>query len=401
MMRKRILAAVLALMMCLGLAVPALAANEAAPSAPKIDIVLPEGGEPQLSTGDYQVRGGASPVALKDKTTDTILGYMIARSSEPESFSLSTYTLPVGTTINIKNLRNVEGGAGSQIDVMAIQACSDPDGDGVYDQWIYDFTKTPPVVPLEKETVGFPPSENNGRYSHVAFLMEDNKLKNNDMQDLPDAVTVTTDYLSEVFGPNTLIVLDMQIWTVVSADPQIVLQTGSHGSLIFLIDDEKAADSSSEAPAQPEKPAVPAAPAPATPTSAKVLVNGESKAFDAYEIGGSNFFKLRDLAYVLSGTEKQFEVGWDGAASAISLTSGQAYTPVGGEMAGKGAGAQTAKPSAAKIILDGKEISLTAYEIGGNNYFKLRDIGETFGFGIGWDGESQTITIDTSTGYTA
>ena len=70
-------------------------------------------------------------------------------------------------------------------------------------------------------------------------------------------------------------------------------------------------------------------------------------------------------------------------------------------MTGKGSGTQTANPSSAKIILDGEEISLTAYNIGGNNYFKLRDIGETFNFGIGWDNASKTITIDTSTGYTA
>lgn len=140
---------------------------------------------------------------------------------------------------------------------------------------------------------------------------------------------------------------------------------------------------------------------PASPASSTVLVNGKNIAFDAYSINGNNYFKLRDLAYVLSGTEKQFEVGWDGDANAISLTSGAAYTAVGGEMTGKGSGTQAAKPSAAKILLDGKEISLTAYEIGGNNYFKLRDIGRTFDFGIGWDGGSRTITIDTSTGYTA
>jgi hypothetical protein len=51
-------------------------------------------------------------------------------------------------------------------------------------------------------------------------------------------------------------------------------------------------------------------------------VNGQSVAFNAYNIDGNNYFKLRDLAYALNGTEKQFEVGWDGAANAISLTSG-------------------------------------------------------------------------------
>lgn len=151
----------------------------------------------------------------------------------------------------------------------------------------------------------------------------------------------------------------------------------------------------------PEKSDTPTTPVTATPTASTVLVNGEKTAFDAYSINGNNYFKLRDLAYVLNGTDKQFEVGWDGDAKAISLTSGAAYTAVGGEMTGKGSGTQTATPSTAKIILDGTEISLTAYSIGGNNYFKLRDIGQTFDFGIGWDGGSRTITIDTSVPYTA
>ncbi len=151
--------------------------------------------------------------------------------------------------------------------------------------------------------------------------------------------------------------------------------------------------SASTAPAQPKGPA-------ANPTSSKVLVNGKEVAFDAYTIDGSNYFKLRDLAFVLNGTEKQFEVGWDNASKTITLTSGQGYTANGSEMA-KGSGAQSASVSASKLLIDGKEVSLTAYTIGGNNYFKLRDIGQAFDFGIGWDNATKTITIDTSTGYTA
>lgn len=67
----------------------------------------------------------------------------------------------------------------------------------------------------------------------------------------------------------------------------------------------------------------------AVPTSSKVLVNGEVVAFDAYNINGSNYFKLRDLAKILSGTEKQFEVTWNNENKAIELISDKAYTAVG------------------------------------------------------------------------
>jgi hypothetical protein len=144
------------------------------------------------------------------------------------------------------------------------------------------------------------------------------------------------------------------------------------------------------------------APAPLTakPTSSTVLVNDAQTSFDAYNINDNNYFKLRDLAYVLSGTPKQFEVGYDDATKAITLTSGQSYTAEGGEMEGGGAGNKAANPTSSKIYLDGAEISLTAYNIGGYNYFKLRDIGQAFNFGVDWDGASQTIAIDTGKGYT-
>jgi len=138
----------------------------------------------------------------------------------------------------------------------------------------------------------------------------------------------------------------------------------------------------------------------AIPTASIVLVNGGNVAFDAYNINGNNYFKLRDLAFTLNGTAKQFAVGWDGANNAISLTSGQPYEPVGGEMTGKGAGSKEAVPTASKIYMDGKVVLFTAYNIGDNNYFKLRDIGEAFDFGVDWDGAAQTIRIDTSKGYT-
>ena len=138
----------------------------------------------------------------------------------------------------------------------------------------------------------------------------------------------------------------------------------------------------------------------AVPTASAVLVNGKNVSFDAYNINDNNYFKLRDLAYILNGTQKQFEVGWDGANNAISITSGKPYTTAGGEMAGKGSGNMEASPTSSRIYLDGKEIKLTAYNIGGNNYFKLRDIGQALNFGVDWNQAAQTVVINTSKGYT-
>ncbi len=46
------------------------------------------------------------------------------------------------------------------------------------------------------------------------------------------------------------------------------------------------------------------------------------------------------------------------------------------------------------IYVDGQRVSLTAYQIGGNNYVKLRDIGEAVGFNVYWDGTSVQVESD-------
>ena len=138
----------------------------------------------------------------------------------------------------------------------------------------------------------------------------------------------------------------------------------------------------------------------ATPTNSKVLINGKEVAFTAYNIGGNNYFKLRDIASAINGTKKNFSVGWDGANNAISLISKSAYTNVGGEMAvNANAVATEPKISNPKIFVDGKLTTLMAFNIADNNYIKLRDLGETFDFGVDWNNSTQTIEINTSKGY--
>lgn len=137
----------------------------------------------------------------------------------------------------------------------------------------------------------------------------------------------------------------------------------------------------------------------ASPTASKVLVNGKNISFDAYLIDQNNYFKLRDLAFVVKGTEKQFEVLWDGNKNAINLISKKAYTPVGKEMTKGKSGKIIAKLSTSVIYKDSLEEELVAYTINGNNYFKLRDIAKAFDIGITWDGETGTIGIDTSLSY--
>lgn len=137
----------------------------------------------------------------------------------------------------------------------------------------------------------------------------------------------------------------------------------------------------------------------ASPSSTNLIVNGKNAATDAYSIGGNNYIKLRDLAAMVNNTEKNFEVTWDGAKNAINLLSNQAYTPVGGEMAMGDGQSKSASRTNSKIFVDGGEVVMTAYNIGGNNYFKLRDVMQIFNISVGWDGATSTAALSTNEGY--
>jgi uncharacterized repeat protein (TIGR02543 family) len=134
----------------------------------------------------------------------------------------------------------------------------------------------------------------------------------------------------------------------------------------------------------------------AMPTTSTVLVDGMPLEFDAYNIKGNNYFKLRDLAQAVNNTANNFEVTWDGVNNVINLLSNTPYTPVGGELVKGDGEAKTAILSTSAVYKDGKEIYPTAYNINGNNYFKLRDIAEAFGIDVDWDGVAKIVSINTT-----
>lgn len=133
----------------------------------------------------------------------------------------------------------------------------------------------------------------------------------------------------------------------------------------------------------------------AIPTKSSFVLNGTKVSLEAYNINNNNYVKLRDVAKALNGGARQFEVIWDGAKQAIDIRSNHAYTPVGGEMAlSDNPSVKKAVLSNSKVYIDGKEAHLTAYRINGNNYFKLRDIGEAIGFDVVYDEMADAILIN-------
>lgn len=137
----------------------------------------------------------------------------------------------------------------------------------------------------------------------------------------------------------------------------------------------------------------------ATPTPHAIYVDGEKANVAAYEISGNNYFKLRDIAAIVNGSEKQFEVNWNEAQQRIDLTSGKAYTTVGGELGAISSANQSANASTAVVYKDGSKVDYTGYNINDNNFYKLRDVCQSFDIGVEWDGANQRVDIITTESY--
>ena len=78
----------------------------------------------------------------------------------------------------------------------------------------------------------------------------------------------------------------------------------------------------------------------------------------------------------------------------VTLLAGMA---IGASLVGGAAAGIVAEPTWQNIYVDGQQVSMTAYNIAGNNYVRLRDIGQQVGFNVYWD---NGVQIDTDAPYT-
>ncbi|MBR1660557.1 MAG: 5'-nucleotidase C-terminal domain-containing protein, partial [Oscillospiraceae bacterium] len=114
-------------------------------------------------------------------------------------------------------------------------------------------------------------------------------------------------------------------------------------------------------------------------------VNGTEAEAEHYTVGGEDYYKLRDIAALLTGTNAQFDVSYDAASDTVLVTTGTAYAAVGGELV-KGADRSAALiPSPHSISVDGSAVSIGAYIVDGTNFFRLADLADIIGFTVETD----------------
>ncbi|MCR4772549.1 MAG: hypothetical protein K5855_09600 [Oscillospiraceae bacterium] len=130
------------------------------------------------------------------------------------------------------------------------------------------------------------------------------------------------------------------------------------------------------------------------PSNQKIMLDGREVSAEVYNINGSNYFKLRDIARLLMDSGAGFSVDYDSASRVISLQKGGSYEPDGSELVIGEDRSSTAVRSDQPVKVDGRDAELTAYNLGGNNFFKLRDLGEALDFGVDYDSETRTVLIN-------
>ena len=126
----------------------------------------------------------------------------------------------------------------------------------------------------------------------------------------------------------------------------------------------------------------------------KLAVNGATKATEIYNIDNTNYFKLRDLAALLNGTPYQFNVDFNSATNTIVVRTRTPYTTANGYELQTGVdNSSKAVVSAQSLEIDGVRVNLTAFNIGGTNFFGLRALEPYIGYTVGYDSATNTATI--------
>lgn len=132
-------------------------------------------------------------------------------------------------------------------------------------------------------------------------------------------------------------------------------------------------------------------------SSQRLSLDGAAVSAEAYNIDDSNYYRLRDVAMLLRETNARFSVDFDSAAQVVSLVAGEAYESNGSELkTGVKDLSASCTRSTHPVFIDGKSAALDAYNIGGNNFFKLRDLASALHFAVGYDEQTRTVLLDTS-----
>ena len=131
-------------------------------------------------------------------------------------------------------------------------------------------------------------------------------------------------------------------------------------------------------------------------TRQNLTIDGEAKTAEIYSIDDHNYFKLRDMAALLNGTAAQFSVDYDKATDTIIVKTGEPYEKQPGDLEIGADRSEKAARSRQALQINGETVTdLLVYNLAGNNFFQLRELGDKLGFGVEYDPATDTMVVTT------
>ena len=136
----------------------------------------------------------------------------------------------------------------------------------------------------------------------------------------------------------------------------------------------------------------------AIPMQQTIFLDGEPLEIEAYNIGGSNYFKLQDIAFILSGTPAQFDVAVAQDAAVLMIRRGMEFSGIGFEgLTAPGEEIKTAYPYEQVIYLEDERIpqhlAPASFSIEREHYLRLRDLSDYIGFIVQYEAEYDIIML--------
>ncbi|MDR3766984.1 MAG: polysaccharide deacetylase family protein, partial [Butyricicoccus sp.] len=114
----------------------------------------------------------------------------------------------------------------------------------------------------------------------------------------------------------------------------------------------------------------------------------------AYNIGGYNYVRLRDFGRMLD-----YSVTYDEDAGTVGISSSGTYEGDRDLPEDNWPETVTAVPTGQQVLVNDAPSDIQGYEIGGYNYFKLRDLARTLDIQAIYDGAREAVELDKTAPY--
>ena len=146
-----------------------------------------------------------------------------------------------------------------------------------------------------------------------------------------------------------------------------------------------------------------------------IKVDGKTVQIQTYNVGSSNYVRLRDIAAIMKNTQKPFDVQWlEGHIILFKDTEYQGYKNQAISQSGIGIRGveplcyltheeyeQILEISLLEYCTHNADLHARTININDENYIKLRDISKLINFSVDWDSNTKTVIIDSSKNYSA